>query len=117
MHFTPAFVLAVLPFLDLVAGAVVESPERAEKISIGITKRSRLAHADGSFNAAAVKAHLARTAAKIERGFAAYERNVGHIHPLASTQVGRSKRTVGNEALTDDDVSIFVLLLFCVWSR
>jgi cathepsin D len=112
MHFTPAFVLAALPFLGLVAGAVVDAPaapveERAEKVSIGINKRSRLAHADGSVNPAALKAHVARTTAKIERGFAAYERNMGHLHPLASTQVGTSKRTVGNEALTDDEEELW----------
>jgi cathepsin D len=112
MKFTPAFVLASLPFLGLVSGAAVESSaasaeNRSGKVSVDLNKRSRLVKDNGVVNVEALKAHVAYATSKIEKGFEAFERNTGARHPLASTQVGTSKRKVGNDALTDSDEELW----------
>jgi cathepsin D len=100
MQFTTAFVLAALPFL--VSGAAVESPVNEHKLTVGLTKRSRLTHQSGAVDIAAVKTHVSRTSAKIQRGFAAFQRNTGVPHPLAAPQIETSKRATGSNKLTDD---------------
>jgi cathepsin D len=105
MQFTTAFVLAALPFL--VSGAAVEAPVEERKLTVGLNKRSRLTHESGAVNFEAVKTHVSRTSAKIERGFAAFQRNTGVPHPLASTQIGTSKRATGSDKLTDDDEELW----------
>jgi hypothetical protein len=100
MQFTTAFVLAALPFL--VSGAPVDAPAEARKLTIGLTKRSRLTHESGTVDMAAVKTHVSRTSAKIQRGFAAFQRNTGVPHPLAAPVIGSSKRATGSDQLTDD---------------
>lgn len=96
MHFTLATILAVLP-LFATAFPVSQVP----RAKIGLSKRSNLTHADGSVNAANLRAQLASSTAKIARGFAAYEKNTGSKHPLAAKS-GNSKRATGKDSLTDD---------------
>jgi cathepsin D len=100
MHFTTAFVLAALPFL--VSGAPVDAPAEARKLTVGLTKRSRLTLESGAVDMAAVKTHVSRTSAKIQRGFATFQRNTGVPHPLAVPVIGSSKRATGSDQLTDD---------------
>jgi cathepsin D len=100
MHFTTAFVLAALPFL--VSGAPVDAPAEARKLTVGLTKRSRLTLESGAVDMAAVKTHVSRTSAKIQRGFVAFQRNTGVPHPLAAPLIGSSKRATGSDQLTDD---------------
>jgi cathepsin D len=100
MHFTTAFVLAALPFL--VSGAPVDAPAEARKLTVGLTKHSRLTHESGAVDMAAVKTHVSCTSAKIQRGFVTFQRNTGVPHPLAAPQIGSSKRATGSDQLTDD---------------
>jgi hypothetical protein len=100
MQFTTAFVFAVLPFL--VSGAAVEAPVEERKLTVGLTKRSRLTHESGDVDMAVVKTHISRTSAKVQRGFAAFQRNTGVPHPLAAPHIGSSKRATGSDKLTDD---------------
>ncbi|EIW79799.1 acid protease [Coniophora puteana RWD-64-598 SS2] len=102
MRFTLATVVAALPFLVEAAPAL---QSRAPSTKVPIQKRSTLAHADGSVNFTAVKAHVDSIKAKYERGFAAYEKNTGSAHPLASKSA--SKRATGNDALTDDNSELW----------
>lgn len=104
MHFTRATVIAALPFL-VAAGVIERTPEHAEaKIKIPLTKRSTLVHPDGVVNIAALRAHKAHAVAKVQKGFAAYERNTGKPHPNAKRS---AKRATGNDALTDDNSELW----------
>ncbi|KZT25209.1 acid protease [Neolentinus lepideus HHB14362 ss-1] len=102
MRFTSATVLAALPFL--VAASPVSNTRIGTKIPI--QKRSTLANPDGSVNAQALRSQLAYATGKIERGFAAYLKNTGSPHPLASKS-GASKRATGSDALTDDNSELW----------
>ncbi|KZP17216.1 acid protease [Athelia psychrophila] len=97
MHFALATVIAALPFL-VVASPTPEIPHT----KISLNKRSNLKQQDGSVNATNLRAHKAGSVAKFQRGFAAFERNVGMQHPLAATS-GISKRAIGHAPLIDDD--------------
>ncbi|KAF7982811.1 hypothetical protein HWV62_25743 [Athelia sp. TMB] len=101
MQFTLAAVIAALPFLALAAPA-----PQGTLTKIALNKRSNLTHADGSVNSAKLRAHLAASTAKIQRGFAAYEKNTGTKHPLAPKS-GVSKRDTGKDALTNDESQLW----------
>ncbi|KAH9041267.1 acid protease [Lactarius pseudohatsudake] len=98
MHFSPALVLAALPFL--VAAAPFEERSRVG-VSIPIVKRSEFRNADGVVDVAMLHASRQNTAAKIQRGFEAFERNTGAAHPFAS-QLKRSTKRGKGDPLTDD---------------
>jgi hypothetical protein len=100
MQFTIAYVLAALPFL--VSSAPVDAPAEARKLTVGLTKRSRLTHESGAVDMAAVKTHVSRTSAKIQHGFVAFQRNTGVPHPLAAPVTASSKRATGSDQLMDD---------------
>ncbi|TFK51920.1 acid protease [Heliocybe sulcata] len=101
MRFSSAFVLAALPFL------VAASPI-APKVGtrVPIQKRSTLVNSDGSVNTDALRSHLAYATGKIERGFAAYQKNTGSPHPLAAKSASR-KRDTGSDSLTDDNSELW----------
>lgn len=101
MHFTLATALAVLP-LFTAASPTTQVPRG----KIGLTKRSNTTQADGTVNAANLRAQLVASTAKIQRGFAAYQKNTGQRHPLAP-QSDNAKRDTGKDALTDDDSQLW----------
>ncbi|KIM92347.1 hypothetical protein PILCRDRAFT_83534 [Piloderma croceum F 1598] len=101
MHFTLAALLAVLPLFST-ASPVTHMP----RAKIGLNKRSALTQADGSVNAANLRAHLAASLAKINRGLAAYEKNTGSKHPLATNST-IDKRATGKNPLTDDSAQLW----------
>jgi cathepsin D len=101
MHFTLAALLAVLPLFST-ASTVTHLP----RAKIGLNRRSDLTQADGSVNAANLRAHLAASMAKINRGLAAYEKNTGSKHPLVSNST-IDKRATGKDPLTDDSAQLW----------
>ncbi|KAF7978613.1 hypothetical protein HWV62_45354 [Athelia sp. TMB] len=101
MKFTLATVIATLPFLVAAAPTPQTSP-----ITIGLNKRSTLTRQDGSVDVAKLQASVAGTMAKIQRGFAAYEKNTGSKHPLANG-ASPARRATGNDALTDDNSELW----------
>lgn len=101
MYFSLATVLAVLPIFAA-ASPVAQVP----RAKIGLTKRSNTTNADGTVNAANLRAQLASSTAKIQRGFANYEKNTGQKHPLAAKS-NNSKRATGKDALTDDSAQLW----------
>ncbi|KAI9437838.1 acid protease [Lactarius psammicola] len=103
MYFSPALVLAALPFL--VAAAPFEESSR-DGISIPIAKRSGFRNAEGVVDIAKLQAGRQRTVAKIHRGFEAFERNTGAAHPSAS-QLKRSTKRGNGDPLTDDSALLW----------
>ncbi|KAH8986124.1 acid protease [Lactarius akahatsu] len=108
MYFSPALVIAALPFL--VAAAPFEEPSLGGA-SIPIAKRSGFRNADGVVDVAKLQAGLRRTVAlvfrifmgrlrKIQRGLEAFERNTGAAHSSAS-QLKRSIKRDNGDPLAD----------------
>ncbi|KAH8997788.1 acid protease [Lactarius hatsudake] len=98
MYFSPALVLAALPFF--VAAAPFEERSHVG-VSIPIGKRSGFRNGDGIINVTTLQADRQNTAAKILRGFETFERNTGAAHPSAS-QLNRSTKRGNGDPLTDD---------------
>ncbi|KAH9059067.1 acid protease [Lactarius vividus] len=103
MYFSPALILTALPFL--VSAAPFEERSRVG-ISIPIAKRSRFRNPDGVVDVAKLQASGLSTAAKIQRGFEAFERNTGAAHPSAS-QLKRSTKRGKGDPLTDDSAELW----------
>ncbi|KAH8997777.1 acid protease [Lactarius hatsudake] len=103
MYFSPALVIAALPFL--VAAAPFEEPSRGGA-SIPIAKRLGFRNADGVVDLAKLQTSLGHTVAKIQRGFEAFERNTGAAHPSAS-QLKRSTKRGKGDPLTDDSAELW----------
>ncbi|KAI9444478.1 acid protease [Lactarius indigo] len=103
MYFSPAFVLAALPFL--VAAASFEERSRVG-VSIPIAKRSGFRNVDGVVDISKLQASGQRTVAKIQHGFEAFERNTGAAHPSASQLKSSIKRGKG-DPLTDDSAELW----------
>ena len=101
MHYALAALLASLPLFST-ASPVTHLP----CAKIDLNKRSDLTQADGSVNAANLRAHLAASMAKINRGLAAYEKNTGSKHPLATNST-IDKRATGKDPLTDDNAQLW----------
>ncbi|KAI9444480.1 acid protease [Lactarius indigo] len=98
MYFSPALIIAAFPFL--VVAAPFEERSRGG-ISIPIAKRSGFRNADGVVDVAKLQRGLRRTAAKIQRGFEAFERNTGAVHPSASQLKGLRKKGSGDPLIDD----------------
>ncbi|KAI9437839.1 acid protease [Lactarius psammicola] len=113
MYFSPALVLATLPFL--VAAAPFEESSRGG-VSIPIAKRSGFRNAEGVVDIVKLQASIQRTVAdlsddeitcrKLQRGFKAFERNIGVAHPSASPLKRSTKRGNGNP-LTDNSAELW----------
>lgn len=102
MHFTTATILACLPFL-VAASPVAQAP----RVKVPLAKRSSLAD-NGVVNVDNLRSSLAYTSGKIQRGFAAYEKNTGERHPLAgSSNSNSTKRATGKDSLTDDSSQLW----------
>ncbi|KAH8827704.1 acid protease [Flagelloscypha sp. PMI_526] len=95
MYFSPAFVLAALPFL---ATALPSPATGASGMSIPIQKR----RSSGKTTREAVVLNIKNSVAKFQRGLEAYERNTGSAHPLAKVINPSKKRDTGSISLTDD---------------
>ncbi|TFY81196.1 hypothetical protein EWM64_g2817 [Hericium alpestre] len=104
MYFSPAFVLAALPFLAAATPLAMPVP-RAEQI-IPLTKRNSFRREDGSINATKLQSNINYAVAKIQRGFENYEKNTGAAHPLAAS-LKHKKRATGADALTDDEAQLW----------
>ncbi|KAH8986111.1 acid protease [Lactarius akahatsu] len=100
MYFSPALVLAALPFL--VAAAPFEERSR-NGISIPIAKRSGFRNANGAVDIAKLQAGRQLTVAKIWRGFEAFEKNTGAAHPSAPRLKRSTKRGNGNRLIDDSE--------------
>jgi cathepsin D len=94
MYFSHAFVLAALSFLATVVAS--------QGVTIPLAKCSGVFRADGTVNRTAVQASIKNSVAKIQRGFAAFERNTGAPHALAGSLKTVQKRQTGSESLTSD---------------
>ncbi|KAI0257920.1 hypothetical protein BC834DRAFT_848155 [Gloeopeniophorella convolvens] len=103
MYFSAAFVLAALPFL--VEAAPFTSTSGG--LSVPIAKRSSLLNADGTVNATVLRGSLRNSVAKIHKGFAAFEKNVGEVHPLAASLKSPVKRDGAGDPLTDDNAQLW----------
>lgn len=90
-----AFVLA-LPFLT----AAERTAPRIGTV-IPLSRRFNLADDNGVVNTTFIQRHKSSVQRKIQRGFAAFERNTGSVHP--SNKAGLTKRATGADALTDDE--------------
>ncbi|VDB83061.1 unnamed protein product [Peniophora sp. CBMAI 1063] len=100
MYFSPAVVLAALPFL----AAAAPAPETG--VSIPIQRRTR---SNASTREAAV-ANIRSSVAKVQRGLETYQRNTGEAHHLAKVFKPASesrKRATGSDALTDDEQELW----------
>ncbi|KAG6823933.1 hypothetical protein H0H92_008573, partial [Tricholoma furcatifolium] len=64
----------------------------SDTLNVALAKRSSLSTPDGVIRIDALRSELARTASKLQRGFAAYEMNTGSPHPNA----GKSKSKRGH---------------------
>ncbi|KAI0064447.1 acid protease [Artomyces pyxidatus] len=104
MHFSTAFVLAALPFLT--AAAPLTAAPRSGK-SISLAKRNPMRRADGTVDVSTLEAKIAFSVAKIEKGFATYQRNKGEVHSLASGIKNSVKRGTGSDTLTDDNAQLW----------
>ncbi|KAN0137690.1 eukaryotic aspartyl protease [Lactarius tabidus] len=102
MYFSPVLVLAALPFLV----AAAPSERAREGISISIEKRSGIRNADLVVDIARHQACIQHTLAKIERGFEAYQSNMGSPHPSASRPKRSAKRANGIP-LTDNSAQFW----------
>ncbi|KAH8997787.1 acid protease [Lactarius hatsudake] len=98
MYFSPALVVAALPFL--VSAGPFEETSRGG-VSIPIAKRSGFRNRDGVVDATKLQAGLRRTVAKMQRGFEAFERNTGAPHPSASQLKRPTKRGKGDPLSAD----------------
>ncbi|KAH7912668.1 aspartic peptidase domain-containing protein [Hygrophoropsis aurantiaca] len=105
MRFTLATVIASIPFL--VTAAPSARSETAEGVSISITKHSELKNSDGSVNIPALRAHLAHTVRKLERGFEVFEKNTGLAHPRAGLLSPDRRKAQGGDPLTDADSELW----------
>ncbi|KAI9444476.1 acid protease [Lactarius indigo] len=101
MYFSPALVLAALPFL-VSAGPVREERSRIG-VSIPIAKRSGFRNAEGVVDIAKLQAGRQRTLAAALRQF---ERNTGAAHPSAP-QLKRSIKRGKGDPLTDDNAELW----------
>ncbi|KAH9019320.1 acid protease [Lactarius deliciosus] len=96
MYFSPALVIAVLPFL--VSATPFEEPSRGG-VSIPIAKRLGFRNPDGVVDVTKLQAGLRRTVAS--RGFEAFEKNTGAAHPSASQLKRLTKRGKGDPLSAD----------------
>ncbi|KAI9453012.1 acid protease [Lactarius psammicola] len=103
MYFSPA--LIVLALTSLVAAAPFEEHSR-DGVSIPIAKRSGFRNSDGVVDIARLQAGLRHTAAKIQCGFEAFERNTGAAHPDAP-QMKRSTKRGNGDPLTAYGVELW----------
>ncbi|KAI0032971.1 acid protease [Vararia minispora EC-137] len=103
MHFSLAVVAAALPLL------VAAVPPLAKVgTTIALSKRSAAARSDGIVDRKTLAASIRTSVAKIQRGFAAFERNTGAPHPLAKALTSHRKRaTEGSIQLTNDANSLW----------
>ncbi|KAH8986125.1 acid protease [Lactarius akahatsu] len=113
MYFSPALVLAALPFL--VAAAPFEGRSRVG-VTIPIAKRSGFRNADGVVDIAKLQVSRQHTLAKIQRGFEAFEKNTGVVHPSAS-QLKRSTKRGNGDPLHRRQCPALVRFYHCRYSR
>ncbi|KAF4602317.1 hypothetical protein EYR40_005522 [Pleurotus pulmonarius] len=91
---------SLLSFVALaIVASAVPAKERVGTI-IPLTKRSTLVDQDGVVNIKALRNQILRASSKLNRGFAAFEKNTGTIHPNDIRNV--TKRATGADPLTDD---------------
>ncbi|KAI0267796.1 aspartic peptidase domain-containing protein [Gloeopeniophorella convolvens] len=103
MYFSPAFVLAALPFL---AAAMPVAEPASQGVAVPIAKRGGFRN--GVVDTSKLQSRVRRSVAKIERGFANYEKNTGKTHRLASgIKKSTEKRATGSIPLTDDDAELW----------
>ncbi|KAI5116280.1 hypothetical protein M0805_009931 [Coniferiporia weirii] len=100
MQIKLATAIALLPFLVSATPAPVESGR-----TIALSKRSSIVK-DGVVNVDKLQSHVEQVRAKIARGFANYEKNVGVPHPNYNASA-LHKRATGKVALTDDDSELW----------
>jgi len=101
MYISLAFILASLSSLTAAVPAKVPT---SRGIVVPITKRG--GPLNGVIDTSQFLSGIRRTVAKIQEGFAAYERNTGQPHPLCGS-VPLSRRSSGADALTDHDSLIW----------
>ncbi|KAG8805054.1 hypothetical protein FRC17_005752 [Serendipita sp. 399] len=105
MYFSLATLFAIAPLLSIASPV-----PQALRTTIPLSKRNTLYREDGSLNLDVLRGQLARTTAKVMRGFQTYSRNTGQRHPLQPEVVNNdstSKRAVGKDSLTDDSEQLW----------
>lgn len=109
MYFSPAFVLAALPFLVSATPVTERVEARSSSITVPLAKRSALHNQDGTVNTKLLRSSVVRSVSKISKGFENYEKNTGSPHPLASGMKAApsNKRATGSDDLTDDEAELW----------
>ncbi|KAK7470902.1 hypothetical protein VKT23_002318 [Stygiomarasmius scandens] len=95
--------LSALVALPLACSALPPPSRIGTKVPL--TKRTSLSNEDGTVNTDALQKQASRLQSKLNRGFSAYEKNVGSAHPNSKKFV--SKRDTGSEPLTDDQDALW----------
>jgi cathepsin D len=93
--------ISLLALVSLVAGSPVQQLNTD-------TLRLPLERRNNQVDVKSLQAHLAQVSAKYRRGFAAYEANMGHAHPLSMSSSSKTtKRDTGNVPLMSEGVDLW----------
>ncbi|KAI0058456.1 acid protease [Artomyces pyxidatus] len=109
MYFSTAVVLAALPFLAA-AAPLEATPTAKSGTAIPIARRNPVRRHDGTVDAHALARRRAHSVAKIDKGFNAFQRNTGSVHPLAKglrKDVLAKRAGTGSVPLTDDEAQLW----------
>lgn len=91
----------LLALLSLVAGSPIQQLN-THALRLPLERRNN------QVSVKSLQAHLKQVAAKYRRGFAAYEANKGHAHPLSIPSSSKTmKRGAGNVPLMSQDVDLW----------
>ncbi|KAG6918902.1 hypothetical protein DXG01_010557 [Tephrocybe rancida] len=93
------------PTIFVALGLFSFSLSAAARRDISLAKRATLTDDNGVVRVDALRSELARGANKVQRGFAAYEKNTGSMHP--SSRKSLSKRQTTSIELTSDDNTLW----------
>lgn len=100
MKLAPTFT-SLLALVSLVAGSLTQQLN-TRTIRLPLERRAN------QVNAESLLAHLAQVSAKYRRGFAAYEANEGHAHPLSKPSSSKTlKRDTGDVGLMAQGVELW----------
>ncbi|KAF9490544.1 acid protease [Pleurotus eryngii] len=96
---------SLLSFVVLAIVASAVPTKECVGTTIPLTKRSALVDQDGVVNIKALQNQILRVSSKLNRGFAAFEKNTGTLHPNDIRNI--TKRATGADPLTDDQEALW----------
>ncbi|KAJ8472586.1 hypothetical protein ONZ45_g16604 [Pleurotus djamor] len=98
MRLTTLLSLLCLLGRGIVSNASPTAKAKANGIRIPLTKRSTMTNDDGTVNIKALRNEITRVRSKLNRGFAAFEKNTGSIHPNDSRNSTKRETDAGTGA-------------------